>query len=120
MEQVGKRILAKVIDDAAAADPDRKFAIIPKGLDLSDGLRTITIKQASNATNFLCNWIEKTIGLPAQNRETLAYMAANDVRYCFFLLACQKLGYQVRTFENGYQQHTNQTLGFLSVYKEFG
>ncbi|KAJ6102213.1 hypothetical protein N7486_004640 [Penicillium sp. IBT 16267x] len=109
MEQVGKRILAKVVDDAAAADPDRKFAIIPKGPDLSDGLQTITIKQASNSTNFFCNWIEKTIGLPAQNREKLAYMAANDVRYCFFLLACQKLGYQAffPSMRNSDEAHTH-------------
>ncbi|KAJ5612020.1 hypothetical protein N7510_005214 [Penicillium lagena] len=93
MEQAGKRIMAKIVDDAAATDPDRKFAIIPNGPELSDGLQTVTMKQASNATNFFCNWIEKTIG-PAQNRETLTYMAANDVRYWFFILACQKLGYQ--------------------------
>jgi hypothetical protein len=98
MEQAGKRIMAKIVDDAAATDPDRKFAIIPNGPELSDGLQTVTMKQASNATNFFCNWIEKTIG-PAQNRETLTYMAANDVRYWFFVLACQKLGYQVRRSE---------------------
>lgn len=96
MDLGARRILAKVVDDVAATDPDRKFAIVPKGPELSDGLQTITMKQVSNATNFCCNWIEKTIGLPTQSRETLAYMAANDVRYCFFLLACQKLGYQVR------------------------
>ncbi|KAJ5818350.1 hypothetical protein N7474_003941 [Penicillium riverlandense] len=120
MEQAGKRILAKVVDDAAASDPDRRFAVIPKGPELSDGLQTITMKQLANATNFCCNWIEKTIGLPAQSHETLAYMASNDLRYCFFLLACQKLGYQAffPSMRNSDEAHTH-LLKVIGVTKFF-
>lgn len=94
MEQAGKRLLANLVDDVAATDPDRRFAVIPQGPELSDGFQTLSMKGLSRAVNFLCSWIESTIG-PARSRETLAYVGSNDVRYCIFVLACQKLGYQV-------------------------
>lgn len=99
MEQAGKRLLAKIVDDVAETDPERRFAVIPQGPELSDGLQTLSMKGLSCAVNFLCDWIENTIG-PAQSRETLAYMGSNDIRYCLFVLTCQKLGYQVRALSD--------------------
>ncbi|KAJ5811852.1 hypothetical protein N7474_008153 [Penicillium riverlandense] len=93
MEQAGKRLLPKVVDDFAETDPERRFAIISRGAELSDGFQTLSMKDVSRAVNILCEWMESTIK-PARSRETLAYMGKNDVRYCFFLLACQKLGFQ--------------------------
>lgn len=89
-----RRLLASIVDHAAEADPERLFAVIPKGSELSDGFQNLTMKGLSQAVNFLCRWIEKTIGTGGP-RETLAYMGSNDVRYCVFILACQKTGHQV-------------------------
>ncbi|KAB8238949.1 putative NRPS-like enzyme [Aspergillus alliaceus] len=93
MDTQGKRLLARTVDQIAEHDPERLFAVIPRGPDLSDGFMDLTMKGAAEAVNFMCWWIENTIG-PAVSHETLAYMGSNDVRYCFFLLACQKTGYQ--------------------------
>ncbi|KAJ5650094.1 uncharacterized protein N7484_003817 [Penicillium longicatenatum] len=88
-----RRLLAGVVDHAAETDPERLFAVIPKGSELSDGFQNLTMKGLSQAVNFLCRWIENTIGtdIPEQ---TLAYMGSNDVRYCIFILACQKTGHR--------------------------
>ncbi|KAJ5678651.1 acetyl-CoA synthetase-like protein [Penicillium macrosclerotiorum] len=51
------------------------------------------MKDLARAVNFLCWWIEDIIGR-AETRETLGYIGANDIRYCIFLLACQKTGHQ--------------------------
>ena len=120
MEQAGKRLLAKIVDDAAEKDPERRFALIPQGPELTDGFRTLSMKDMSRAVNFFCCWIESTLG-PAKSRETLAYMGSNDVRYCFFLLACQKLGYQVGRFVGWSRDRILIGLiGFLPVYEKFG
>ncbi|KAJ5947051.1 acetyl-CoA synthetase-like protein [Penicillium verhagenii] len=88
-----RRLLAESVDRAAELDPERLFAVIPKGSELSDGFQNLTMERLSQAVNFLCQWIENTIGTGGP-RETLAYMGNNDVRYCIFILACQKTGHQ--------------------------
>ncbi|KAJ5760131.1 hypothetical protein N7520_007287 [Penicillium odoratum] len=88
-----RRSMATVVDRAAELDPERLFAVIPQGSELSDGFQSLTMKGLSQAVNFLCWWIENNIGTDSP-RETLAYMGSNDVRYCIFLLACQKTGHQ--------------------------
>ncbi|KAJ5444672.1 acetyl-CoA synthetase-like protein [Penicillium daleae] len=92
MEPRGKRLLSRVVDDAAQREPERLFAVIPRGLNISDGFQNLT-EEMSHVVNSLCWWIEKTIG-PAISQERLAYIGMNDVRYCVFVLACQKLGYE--------------------------
>lgn len=90
-----KRLLLTAVDDAAQNEPDRVFAVVPKGSELSDGFMNFTMKEFSRAVNSMAWWIELTIG-QGKPCESLAYMASNDVRYCIFLLACQKAGHQVR------------------------
>lgn len=89
-----KRLLLTSVDDAAEKEPDRRFAVIPKGSELSDGFMNLTMKELARAVNCMAWWIESVIG-KGKPRQTLAYMASNDVRYCIFLLACQKTGHQV-------------------------
>ncbi|KAL1860034.1 putative NRPS-like protein biosynthetic cluster [Paecilomyces lecythidis] len=93
MAPLRKRLLAKTVDDLAENAPDKRFAVIPRGLELTDGFRDLSMKDLAQAVNFMSWWIEDTIG-PAQSRETLTYMGRNDVRYFVFTLACQKTGYQ--------------------------
>ncbi|KAJ5364757.1 uncharacterized protein N7496_010470 [Penicillium cataractarum] len=93
MAPTEKRLLSRVVDDAAQRDPERLFAVIPRGVKVSDGFQNFTMKELAHVVNSLCWWIEKTIG-PAISQERLAYIGMNDVRYCMFILACQKLGYE--------------------------
>ncbi|CAI7667563.1 unnamed protein product [Penicillium bialowiezense] len=93
MESLHKRLLATTIDDFARKTPDERFAVIPQGSELSNGFQTLLMKDMAQAVNYMSWWIESTVG-PAQNRETLAYMGCNDIRYFIFMLACQKTGYQ--------------------------
>lgn len=90
-----KRLLAKTLDLVAQQDPDRLFAVIPQGPELADGFQNLSMKDLARAVNFMCWWIEDTLG-SSSSQETLAYMGSNDVRYCIFHLACQKTGYKVR------------------------
>ncbi|CAG8130357.1 unnamed protein product [Penicillium salamii] len=93
MDSLQKRLLATTIDDYARTTPDERFAVIPRGSDLSSGFQTILMKDMAAAVNSMCWWIESMIG-PAQYRETLAYLGNNDLRYFIFMIACQKTGYQ--------------------------
>ncbi|KAL2696913.1 hypothetical protein AAEP93_002208 [Penicillium crustosum] len=93
MESHQKRLLARTVDDRAETNPNQRFAVIPEGLEISNGFQIISIKDLARSVNFMCWWIESIIG-PAQFPETLAYMGSNDVRYFIFMLACQKTGYQ--------------------------
>lgn len=95
MTQLQKRLLAQTVDHVAKTDPSKRFAVIPRGPEVSDGFQDLSMGEFAKAVNFMCWWIESTIG-PAQSRETLAYLGSNDVRYGIFILACQKTGYQVR------------------------
>ncbi|KAJ5834349.1 hypothetical protein N7447_000375 [Penicillium robsamsonii] len=93
MESHRKRLLATTVDDRAETNPNQRFAVIPQGLEISDGFQDLSIKDLARAVNFICWWIESSIG-PTQYPETLAYMGRNDARYFIFMLACQKTGYQ--------------------------
>jgi acyl-CoA synthetase (AMP-forming)/AMP-acid ligase II len=94
MEPPRKRLLSRIVDDAAHHDPERLFAVIPRGLNVSEGFQNLTMKELAHVVNSTCWWIENTLG-PAISQERLAYLGTNDVRYCVFILACQKLGYEV-------------------------
>ncbi|KAL4894587.1 hypothetical protein BDV59DRAFT_200924 [Aspergillus ambiguus] len=94
MEPTGKRLLSRIVDDAAQRDPERLFAVIPRGLNVSDGFQNLTMRELAHAVNSACWWIEKTLGPTKFSKERLAYVGTNDVRYCVFILACQKLGYE--------------------------
>lgn len=121
MESFRKRLLATTIDEQAETKPTQRFAVISQGLDLSNGLRDISIKDLAQAVNFMCWWIESIIG-PAHSDspETVAYMGGNDVRYLIFFLACQKTGYQVRKHATQTENRTAglTLIGLLAFYQE--
>lgn len=93
-QHIPGRLFAAVIDELAEKTPDRKFCSMPKGPNVSDGFRDITVKEIAKAVNYTAWWIEKRLGR-SDNFETLSYMAANDVRYLVFILASNKTGYKV-------------------------
>lgn len=93
-KDVGKRLMAHVIDDLAVRDPGRTLCVMGKGLDVADGFFDVTFKELAHAINYTSWWIEKTFG-HSSNYETLTYIGANDIRYIVFVIACNKTGYKV-------------------------
>jgi acyl-CoA synthetase (AMP-forming)/AMP-acid ligase II len=91
----GGRLAPAVVDAVAKNDPDRKFALVPNSHEVSDGFHEFTMRELAQAVNYTSWWLEKTLGQTSQP-ETVAYMAANDIRYAIFAFACQKTGYKVR------------------------
>ncbi|OJJ68372.1 hypothetical protein ASPBRDRAFT_68538 [Aspergillus brasiliensis CBS 101740] len=89
----GRRLLASLVDQISATNPTRIFAVIPNGASVSDGFRPFTVGELARAVDYTARWIENILGRPSR-RETLAYMATNDVRYFIFVLACNKTGYR--------------------------
>ena len=90
----GRRLLASLVDQINETNPTRIFAVIPNGASVSDGFRPFTVGELARAVDYTARWIENILGRPSR-RETLAYMATNDVRYFIFVLACNKTGYRV-------------------------
>ncbi|OJJ69834.1 hypothetical protein ASPBRDRAFT_45119 [Aspergillus brasiliensis CBS 101740] len=89
-----KRLLTTEIDAIAESNPGRRFCVMPRGSELSDGLQEISIKDLSRGINFLCWWIEAQAANGAPAGSTVAYMGANDIRYFMFIIACHKTGYK--------------------------
>lgn len=90
-----KRLLTTEVDAIAEQDPGRRFCVMPKGSELSDGLREVSIQDLARGINSMCWWIEAQAGRGQASRPTVAYMGANDIRYFIFIVACQKTGYKV-------------------------
>jgi hypothetical protein len=122
-ENTGRRLPAAFLDNLAKTNPDRKYAVIPNGTDISDGFRDLTIREVAQAVNYTSWWIQKVLG-PTTKPETVSYMASNDVRYIIFVWACNKTGYTVRQSENClYAAITRipdrlDSAAFSCVYKE--
>jgi hypothetical protein len=92
----GKRIVISVVDETAAAEPNRHWLSIPNSLDPKDGWRVVTFRELANAVNRTARQILDTCG-PAEKDAfpTIAYIAPNDFRYLIFTLAATKAGYKV-------------------------
>lgn len=91
---VGKRIMAQVIDDLAVQNPRRKVCTLPKGISPADGFSDLTFQQVAQMINYTSWWIENTLG-PSSRLETLAYIGTHDIRYLVMVMACNKTGYKV-------------------------
>ncbi|KAL5339881.1 NRPS-like enzyme [Aspergillus crustosus] len=117
---VGQRILAALVEEYAQSTPGRLFATIPQGPVVADGFRQVTFRQLADAVNAMAWWIEEHIGKNG-NKETVAYMAGNDIRYYIFILACTKTGHtpflpSTRLSDEAYQHVLNATNCHHIVY----
>ncbi|KAF3480832.1 ochratoxin A non-ribosomal peptide synthetase [Arthroderma uncinatum] len=93
-DNIGKRLMAQVIDGLSETDPNRKVCTMPKGPDCSDGFFDLTFKQLAHTVNYMSWWIEESFGRSTSPAETLTYLGANDIRYLVIVMACNKTGYQ--------------------------
>ena len=83
-----------MLDDNALSSPNRVFACIPAGQEVSAGYKDITFRQLADAVNHRAHWLEQSFGR-SKNLETLTYLAIPDLRYTIMFLAAIKCGYKV-------------------------
>ncbi|TVY28697.1 Non-canonical non-ribosomal peptide synthetase [Lachnellula hyalina] len=91
-DQYGQRILPKLVDELAAATPNRVLGMIARSSDVSKGFIELSTTQLANAVNYTSWWIEDHIG-KSSNFETIAYLGATDFRFWAIELAAIKTGY---------------------------
>lgn len=94
-EAYGRRLVPQVVDELAAAVPDRVYAAIPRTADVQDGYRDVTIAELANCVNFMARWLEKKFG-NSETFETITYVGLSDLKGITILLAAIKVGYKVR------------------------
>ncbi|TVY44409.1 Non-canonical non-ribosomal peptide synthetase [Lachnellula subtilissima] len=90
--QYGQRILPKLVDELAAATPNRVLGMMARSSDISKGFIDLSTTQLANAVNYTSWWIEDHIG-KSINFETIAYLGATDFRFWAIELAAIKTGY---------------------------
>lgn len=100
----GHRLLPAVLDQIAAEDPGRVYAVIPCTSKLTDGFRDVSYADMARAVNRAAAWVEGSYG-KSKTFDVLAYIGASDLRYHAFILGANKVGYQVRTFKTRTSSH---------------
>jgi acyl-CoA synthetase (AMP-forming)/AMP-acid ligase II len=84
----------RLLDAIHAQDPTALYCVHPVSSDVSDGWTDISIADLVSATSRFAYWIHTKVAL-ADGPQTLAYMGANDIRYCAFVFACMRLRHTV-------------------------
>lgn len=90
----GRRLLPSVLDELAAAAPDRLYATIPTQNDLTNGFQDITVAHAVRCVNYMAHWVETRFGR-SDDFETFSYVGIPDLRGAITFLAAVKCGYKV-------------------------
>ncbi|RAH43033.1 NRPS-like enzyme [Aspergillus brunneoviolaceus CBS 621.78] len=85
------RLLTQLVDQQAKSQPDRLYCVHPTSQDAECEWRPITYQHLSYAVDRVAWWIEEK--LQGKERQVLAYIGTNDLRYCAFALACMKTGH---------------------------
>lgn len=84
----------RLLDTIHAQDPTALYCLHPVSSEVSDGWVDITIADLVSATNRFASWIHENVA-SADEPQALAYMGANDIRYCAFVFACMRLRHTV-------------------------
>lgn len=89
----------RLLDAIHAQYPTALYCVHPVSSEVSDGWTDISIADVVAATNRLAEWIHMNVA-SADAPQTIAYMGANDVRYCAFVFACMRLRHTVSARSN--------------------
>lgn len=84
----------RLLDSIYARDPATLYCLHPASSEVADGWVDISIADVVGATNRLALWIHENVA-SADEPQALAYMGANDIRYCAFVFACMRLRHTV-------------------------
>jgi len=82
----GRRLVPRIIDDNATAQPGRVCFSIPRCEALQAGFRDITWRMYADAVNKTAHFIEKEIGR-SDSFETVMYLGFPDLRTFIVLVA---------------------------------
>ncbi|CAI7655071.1 unnamed protein product [Penicillium glandicola] len=85
-----QRTALRILDAIAEKQPDQLYCVHPISSDISQGWKNITFADLASAINRMALWIHENIA-SSDVPQTLAYMGANDIRYCAFMFACMRL-----------------------------
>lgn len=66
--------LPYLIDQIATASPHRPWMVVPETSDVKGKWRTIDFAELAKAVDGASRWVEKTIGIPESQRETVGYL----------------------------------------------
>jgi acyl-CoA synthetase (AMP-forming)/AMP-acid ligase II len=86
----------RLLDAIHAQDPAALYCLHPVSSEVPDGWTEISIADVVSASNRLALWIHENVA-SADTTQALAYMGANDIRYCAFVFACMRLRHTVRS-----------------------
>lgn len=84
----------RLLDAISGQDPTTLYCLHPVSSEVSDGWAEISFADVVGATNRLADWIRMNVA-SADTPQTIAYMGANDIRYCAFVFACMRLRHTV-------------------------
>ncbi|KAK8164826.1 hypothetical protein BKA80DRAFT_326953 [Phyllosticta citrichinensis] len=84
-----EKTLTRRVDDIANSDPGRTWVTVPLTNDVYGEWKDITFGELRQAIDGLARWIEEKIGV-GKDRDTVAYLGINDVRYTVVILAMMK------------------------------
>jgi len=92
--EYGRRLLPVELDRIAKADPRRPYFARPRNpTNLADGFEDISYHRVANAVNRTAHWLQREFGKP-KDFDTIAYLAAPDVRNVLLALAVSKVGFK--------------------------
>jgi len=103
----GRRLVPRIIDDNATAQPGRVCFSIPRCEALQAGFRDITWRMYADAVNKTAHFIEKEIGR-SDSFETVMYLGFPDLRTFIVLVALIKTGHKAifSSYHNSLAAHT--------------
>ena len=92
--QIGRRLLPVELDRIAKTDPERAYFSRPRNpTNLADGFEDISYHRVANAVNRTAHCLQTGLGKP-NNFDTIAYLAAPDIRHVLLALAVSKVGFK--------------------------
>ncbi len=90
----GRRLLPVELDRIAKEDAGRPYFSRPRdSTNLAMGFDDISYRRLANAVNRTAHWLQSTLGKP-KNIDTIAYLAAPDIRNVLLALAVSKVGFK--------------------------
>ncbi|KAI1811710.1 hypothetical protein GGS20DRAFT_561714 [Poronia punctata] len=90
----GRRLMPMVLDELAAAEPNRLYAAVPKSSHVEEGFRDITVADMARCVNFMARWIEDVYG-KSDTFETISFIGIPDLRGAAIFQAAVKCGYKL-------------------------
>ncbi|KAK2839260.1 putative NRPS-like protein biosynthetic cluster [Arthroderma sp. PD_2] len=88
----GKRLIPQIMDDLAAAEPERVVFSLTALSDGSPSFRQITARTFSKAVDKTAWWIHGQVGKP-ELVQPVGYIGPHDLRHILLTYACVKAGY---------------------------